>query len=249
MTEESVVNPEQKYLKVPDAAWNEEEHRGGKVTVKLRLLDYPGVLVFRHWIGDGKIKRPFICPGRKNNCPACRERSIIKVKGGNYQDVYRMDARRFVNVLELSEDDPKLKIWQYGPSIEKRFTATIERGEKYADPTSYDITLMKRKTGKEPFNVEYDVFVDSHRDLTAIEKAIASQKYDIKSETKPNTPEEIEAAMKGNTVSNPLASDDLRAKAAKALKDSTLTWLDANVTDPDSLTQAKALEIINEFSS
>lgn len=250
MSEETTTVTPEKYVKLPDPSWDEEERKGGKVTTKLRLLDYPGVLVFRHWIGEGKNRRPFICPGKRGNCPACKERSTVKLRGGDYVNTHRMDARRWVNVLELSEEDPKLKIWQYGPSIEKRFTATIERGDKYADPTSYDITVMKRKTGKEPFNVEYDVFVDGHRELTGTEKALATQRFDLKAETKPANPEDIAAAIRGETpVRDQMADDKLRAEVAQALKDNGLTFLDLQIPNPDTLTFAKAKEILREFTS
>lgn len=250
MSDTTTETPVDKYVKIPDPSWDEEERRGGKATVKLRLLDYPGVQVFRHWIGEGKSKRPYICPGKRGGCPACKERAIVKVKGGEYRDVYRMDVRRVVNVLELSEEDPKLKVWQYGPSIEKRFTATIERGSKYSDPTAYDITLMKRKTGPATFNVEYDVFVDEHRELTSVEKALLTQKYDIKAESVPATPDQIQAAMNGQVpVKEQTASPELRAKVSKALKDQGLTFLDVNIGDPELMSETKAREILNEFSS
>lgn len=250
MSEETTVSPEQKYVRLPDPEWNEEERRGGKVTAKLRLLDYPGVQVFRHWIGEGKSKRPYICPGKKAGCPACRERGIVKLKGGDYQSIYRMDVRRVVNVLELSEEDPKLRIWQYGPSVEKRFSATIERGDKYSDPTAYDITLMKRKTGGATFNVEYDVFVDEMRPLNSTEKALLTQKYDLKTEATPATPEQIEAAMQGQAPEKAqTVTPELKAKVAKALKDQGLTFLDLKIADPDLMTMAKAQEILQEFAS
>ena len=65
-TETAVVD---KYLKLA-ATPNKDD----KAVIKVRLLDYPGIELFRHWIGEGDVKYPYNCPGPRGGCPACRER-------------------------------------------------------------------------------------------------------------------------------------------------------------------------------
>lgn len=238
---------EEKYLKLANTP-----NKDDKAVVKIRLLDYPGVEVFRHWIGEGDTKYPYNCPGPRGGCPACRERSLAKIAGEDYRQIHRMDHRRVVNVLDLNEkDNPKLKVFQISPSVEKSLKFTIEReeedGKTFADPTSYDIKIVKRKTGNEKFDVDYAVQYVAHRELTATEKTLASNKFDLKPETTPVAPEIIGAAIKGQKPASQLATPEQRKEVDKVLKAQKLTYIDLKVTDPEALTSAKAQEIIKDL--
>lgn len=239
--------PEERYLKLAATP-----KRGDKAVAKIRLLDYPGIEVFRHWIGEGDMKYPYNCPGPRGGCPACRERSVAKLAGEDHRQIHRMDHRRVVNVLDLTEqDNPRLKVYSVGPAVEKRLKGTIERDEEgglsFADPTAYDIKIIKRKTGDEKFDVDYDVQYVAHRELTAVEQALASNKLDLKPETTPALPEVIFAAMSGQRPVSQLATDAQRAEVEKVLKAQKLAFIDLKVTDPATLTAAKAAEIIRDL--
>lgn len=228
-------------------------NKGDKVVVKMRLLDYPGVSIFRHWIGpEGKVY-PFICPGRRGNCPACAERAVVKLRGDDWKALHRMDHRLVVNILNLNDPaNPKLQTFQIGPAVEKRLKAIIdsdpeEDGTTYADPNLYDIKVSKRKYGAEMFNVEYEVFQPRHRALTPVEEALASNKYDLTSEITPARPEDIFAAMQGQRPGSSLATPEQRAEVEKALKNRGLSFLDIRILDPDALTTAKAEEILKDL--
>lgn len=242
-TSEQTEPKEERYLKLAATP-----NKGDNVVVRLRLLDYPGVSVFRHWIGEGDTKYPYNCPGRRGNCPACAERALAKIRGDEYRQIHRMDHRSVVNLLDLTTpDDPKLKVYSLGPAVEKRLKGTIERGEKYADPTTYDISISKRKTGPEKFDVEYDVFYEEHRALTALEEALASNKHDLVPETTPASVEAIGAAMKGERPTSSRASSEQRAAVDKVLKAQGLSFLDIRVSDPDAMSSAKAEEILRDL--
>lgn len=240
-----------KYLKL--AATPKE---GDKAVVKIRLLDYPGIELFRHWIGEGDKQYPYNCPGPRGGCPACRERSLAKIAGEDHRAIHRMDHRLVVNILDFSEkDNPKLKVYQMSPSVEKSLQFTIDRGEEeesgktvdFSDPTTYDIKIVKRKTGNEKFDVEYAVQYVAHRDLTATEKALASSKHDLTPETTPATPDVIAAAIAGKRPAAALASAEQKREVEKVLKAQKLDYIDLRVTDPNSLTAARAAEIIREL--
>lgn len=238
---------EERYLKLANTP-----NRGDKATVKIRLLDYPGIEVFRHWIGAGDMKYPYNCPGPRGGCPACRERSIAKAAGDDHRQIHRMDHRRVVNVLDLNEkDNPKLKIFSIGPAVEKRLKGIIEQevedGKSFSDPTSYDIKIVKSKTGDEKFDVDYHVQYVTHRELTTIEQALASSKHDLKPETTPVTPEEITAAIGGQKPVSQLATPEQRKQVEKVLETQGLKFIDLKVTNPDSLTASKAAEIIRDL--
>lgn len=239
---------EEKYLKLA-ATPNKDD----KVTVKMRLLDYPGVEVFRHWIGEGEVKFPYTCPGPRAGCPACRERSVAKLAGVDHRQIHRMDHRRVVNILDLNEkDNPKLKVFYISPSVEKSLKFTIDQeaeedGKSYADPTAYDIRVVKRKTGSEKFDVEYAVQYVGHRKLTPMEEGLAINKHNLLPETTAATPEIIAAAISGVKPVSQLASAEQREKVDKVLKSQKLSYIDVGITNPDSLTGAKAAEIIRDL--
>ena len=238
---------EERYLKLGNTP-----NKGDKATATIRLLDYPGVEVFRHWIGEGDVKYPFNCPGPRNGCPACKERAVAKVAGEEYRHIHRMDHRRVVNVLDITDKgNPKLKIFQLGPAVEKRLQGTIERededGKTFTDPTAYDLRIVKRKTGDEKFDVEYDVIYVNHRDLTPAEKELAAKRHDLKSETVPAELDTIQAAMKGQRPSAALASAEQRAQVEKVLKAQKLSYIDLKITNPENLTSAKAEEILRDL--
>lgn len=256
MSEETKQETADKYVKLADPGWDETKptgKQGGSVKVTLRLLDYPGVGVFRHWIGDAQIKRPFNCPGSKNGCPACRERNIAKLADveatGKWRTIHRMDHRDVVNVLELGEA-PKLKVFQISNSVKKRLDAIIARGEQFADPTTYDIEVMKSRTGRNTFDVEYDVFAVKdgfNRPLTADEKALVAKKYDLSQEVTPADPHTIAAAMKGLKSGPGPASDEQKAEVKKILDGQGLIPLDVGITDWDTMTSEKATAVIKDL--
>jgi hypothetical protein len=239
---------EEKYLKLA-ATPNKDD----KVTVKMRLLDYPGIEVFRHWIGEGDIKFPYTCPGPRAGCPACRERSIAKLAGQDHRQIHRMDHRRVVNILDLNEkDNPKLKVFSISPSIEKSLKFTVDQepeddGKNYADPTSYDIRVVKRKTGTEKFDVEYAVQYVAHRELTAIEKALAANKHDLVPETTPASTDVIAAAISGVKPTSQLATPEQRAEVDRVLKAQKLSFIDLKITNPDQLTAKEAQAIVRDL--
>jgi len=257
MSEETKQEAVDKYVKLSDPGWDEAKpvgkQAGTPAKVTLRLLDYPGVGVFRHWIGDAQVKRPFNCPGSKNGCPACRERNIAKLADtegeGKWRSIHRMDHRDIVNVLELGET-PKLKVFQISNSVKKRLDAIIARGEQFADPTTYDIEVMKSRTGRNTFDVEYDVFAvkdGNHRPLTADEKALLAKKYDLSQEITPADPQTIAAAMKGLKTGPGPATEEQKAEVQRVLKNQGLTALDVGVTDLDTITAEKAQAIIKDL--
>lgn len=236
-----------KYLKLA-ATPNKDD----KAVVKIRLLDYPGIELFRHWIGEGDVKYPYNCPGPRGGCPACRERSLAKIAGEDYKQIHRMDHRRVVNVLDLTEKgNPKLKVYQITPSVEKSLKFTTgqeeEDGKVYSDPTAYDIKIIKQKTGNDKFDIDYAVQYVAHRELTPTEKALASQKFDLTPETTSALPEVIAAAIKGQRPASQLATDAQKAEVDKVLKAQKLSYVDLKVTNPESLTAAKAAEIIRDL--
>lgn len=236
-----------KYLKLA-ATPNKDD----KAVVKLRLLDYPGIELFRHWIGEGDVKYPYNCPGPRGGCPACRERSLAKIAGEDYKQIHRMDHRRVVNVLDLTEkDNPKLKVYQITPSVEKSLKFTTgqeeEDGKVYSDPTTYDIKIIKQKTGNDKFDIDYAVQYVAHRELTPTEKALAANKFDLTPETAPAQPEVIGAAIKGQRPASQLATDAQKAEVDKVLKAQKLSYSDLKVTNPDALTSAKAQEIVRDL--
>lgn len=240
---------EERYLKLAATP-----NRGDKAVATIRLLDYPGVEVFRHWIGAGDLKYPYNCPGPRGGCPACRERSIAKIAGEDHRQIHRMDHRRVVNVLDLGDtDNPKLKVFSMGPAVEKRLKSVVEQDEEdglsFADPTAYDIKIIKTKTGDQKFDVDYDVrYVrNSHKELSPIAKALASNKHDLKPETTSAPLEAISAAMGGQRPASSLASAEQKAQVEKVLEAQGLAFIDVKVTNPDSLTAAKAAEIIRDL--
>lgn len=245
-----------KYVKFADTPWDEAKpigKQGSTAKLTIRLLDYPGVGVFRHWIGDSTIKRPYNCPGYKNGCPACRERNIAKLadteETGKWRAIHRMDHRDTVNVLEIGETS-KLKIFQISNSVKKRLDAIVARGEQFADPTTYDIEVMKSRTGRNTFDVEYDVFAvkdGNHRPLTADEKALLAKKYDLTLEVVPADPQTIAAAMKGLKSGPGPASEELKAEVLRVVKNQSLNLLDVGVTDIDTMTAEKAQAIIKDL--
>jgi len=243
---------EEKYLKIPATP-----NSGDRVTVRMRLLDYPGVELFRHWIGEGDTKYPYNCPGPRGGCPACRERSVAKIAGEDHRQIHRMDHRRVMNVLDLTDkDNPKLKVYQMSPSVEKSLKINVlDRGQEeedgkttdYSDPTTYDIKVIKSKTGADKFDIDYGVQYVSHRALTATEKALASNKHDLRQETITAAPEIIAAAIAGQKPTSQLATPEQRAQVDKVLKTQKLSYVDLKVTNPETLTAAKALEIIRDL--
>jgi hypothetical protein len=235
-TNETVVD---KYVKLPDPAMGEVAE------VKLRLLEWPGIPVFQHWIGpDAQHLRPYNCPSRRAGCPACAERFAAKLKGEDHRNIHRMSKKTFVNALDLSTD-PKLKVFAMGPSVASAIeTLTTRKGKE--DPTTYDITLIKRKTGPEKFNVEYSVFFEEVRPLTKGEKDLADNLYSLTNETTTATNEVIGAAIKGQPIAR-YVDAETAAKVVALLDKQKMKLTDIDVADAEHIPFAKAEEVLKEL--
>ena len=206
----------------------------------------PGNQVFQHWIGpDPQHVRPYNCPSRRAGCPACAERQIAKLKGEDHRAIHRISKKNFANVIELS-DDPKLKVYAFGPSVLSAIeTLTTRKGKE--DPTTYDITVVKRRTGTETFNIEYSTFQEDVRPLTKEEKALAENQYDLTQETAVASNEIIGAAIKGQ-VPNQYADAETVKTVVELLKKHKMTLVDVDPRlSEDRLPVSKANEILEEL--
>jgi hypothetical protein len=231
-----------KYVKIPDP-----KSPGDFEEVKLRFLEWPGNQVFQHWIGpDPQHVRPYNCPSRRAGCPACAERQIAKLKGEDHRAIHRISKKNFANVLEIS-DDTKLKVYAFGPSVLSAVeTLTTRKGKE--DPTSYDITVVKRRTGTETFNIEYSAFQEDVRPLTKNEEVLAENKYDLTAETADATNEMIGAAIKGQPVYQ-YADAETAKKVVASLKkhNMVLTDVDPRIIDDQHIPVSKANEVLEEL--
>lgn len=225
-----------KYVKLPDPAMGEVSE------IKLRLLEWPGIQVFQHWIGpDAQHLRPYNCPSRRAGCPACAERYVAKLKGEDHRNIHRMSKKTFVNALDLS-GEPKLKVFAMGPSVVSAVeTLTTRKGKE--DPTTYDITLIKRKTGPEKFNVEYSVFFEEVRPLSKEEKALADNLYSLVNETTTATNEVISAAIKGQPIAK-YVDAETADKVLAALKKHNMKLSDIDIADAEHIPFGKAQEVL-----
>lgn len=159
----------EKWLKLP-----EPEAVNKTTETTIRFIDATPEDTWRHWLDN----RMFNCPGMET-CPVCKVRNpLLKIDKEKAQKEYRTDHRFFANVLY----DGKVKIFSFGPGIAKQLLVFIKKyEEKYGDITSYDVTIMKTKTGRLPQNVEYRVIPEvPPRDLTDEEVTASEQTYDLK---------------------------------------------------------------------
>lgn len=240
-----------KYVKLPDPA------TGDVTEAKLRLLEWPGKQTIQHWIGpDANHLKPYNCPNApttpngtwrsRNGCPACAARSAAKLRGEDYRALHRMNKKVYVNALDLSSDDPKLKILPMGASIVKAIeTLTTRKGKE--DPTTYDITLIKRKTGPEKFNVEYSVFFEEVRPLNAKEQTAAQTLFDLSVETKDAPNDLISSAIAGQRIEK-YADEDTVRQVMPLLEKHKLTLEALDIADEKHIPISKAKEILSELS-
>lgn len=248
---------EERYLKFDEPA------QGKTVEVKIRILENKPERVFRHWIGpDIKHSRPYNCPSKSGGCPACAERFELKnyamTQEGDVQaklladvrELHRMDKKFLVNVLVVGEE-PKVRIYSFGQKVADKLDVLQER-MKNSDLRDWDLTVIKRKTGPEKFNIDYDVITEEQRPLTDAEKSVAEGRFDLKEEVKPADVEVIATAVAGLKIKAQVAGDlatkeqaDRLVKAAKA-KGYKLSDIDMN--DPLSQSAAaveKMIEALN----
>lgn len=247
LDEEVVVD---KYLKIitPD--------QGKTTKLKVRVLTQPAAKVFRHWIGlTFKNSRPFNCPSRTAGCVACAERQYLKDKNiGDYRDTHRMEKKFLVNVLVLGEN-PEVKILNFGQGLGNKLEFLFD---EHGDLRDYDITLLKRKTGPDPKNIEYDaLYADDpdpkkRRKLSDAEKLVAEGAYDLAEEIKPASLEAIEKAVRGTkgeqVDESALATVEQKAELKKAMDKRGFTYTDLSIPNEDAVTAIEAANLIAKLS-
>lgn len=192
-----------KWLKIPDA-------QIGKTTeVKLRILDEEPQGAWRHW----QDNRSYNCPGIAI-CPVCKVRMEAKKNDPEgYKKDFRMDYRYYFNVFV----DGKVKIFSFSSSVGRKLKMFLE---KYGDLRDYDVSIIKRKTGPLPMNVEYDVIYEGAGNVTGedIAEALALAKesrYDLTEYIVPSKPEELVAVASG---ASPVASTGTPTTSVKATR-------------------------------
>jgi hypothetical protein len=187
---------DEKWLRIPDAPI------GKTSEVKLRILDEEPQSVWRHWEGN----RPYNCPGI-NFCPVCKVRMEAKKNDPEgYKKDFRMDYRYYFNVFV----DGKVKIFSFSSSVGRKLKMFLE---KYGDLRDYDVSIIKRKTGPLPMNVEYDVIYEGPaHPLEGVEDL---DRYDLTEYITPAKPEELKAVAAGETPPPPADSAG-PTKATKA---------------------------------
>lgn len=227
--------------------------------VKIRVLDEKARGVWRHWIGpDRNNARPFNCPSRGGGCAACAERDFLKSKGADHRDLHKMEKKYLVNALVLGEA-PEVKIFSFGKRLSEKMNFLLE---EYGDLRDYDITVIRRKTGPEKFNVEYDaIYSDDpdpkkRRKLTAAEAQVAETRFPIDDEVKAADREVIAAAVqaaKGGVSSNghsggALATPEQIEKLTEVAKSHGFKLGDLQVTNPERETADHINELIAKLS-
>src|SRR5690348_2257950 len=128
-----------KWLKIP-----EPEAINKSTEARFRILESEPADTWRHWIDN----RPFNCVGFAT-CPVCKVRkAAMEINKEKAQAEYRTDHRFFFNVLH----EGKVKVYSFGPGLSRQLKVL---SEKYGDLRDFDVTVIKRKTGKLSMNVEY----------------------------------------------------------------------------------------------
>lgn len=224
-----------RYLKI-----DTPEKTGESVEATVRILDERPVPVWRHWFGT----KPLNCPGPQQ-CPACFARKQARDSGDpNWRELYRMEKRYMINV-GLGQE---VKIWTFGNKLGGRIALYAERKE-LGDPRDYDLTIIKRRTGPNKLNVEYDVFPGAKTGFTPEYQGLLSQRHDLEVETTPAEPSAIKEAM-GNLGANgtpPKGATILQTAELQRLASSkgyTLEQLGVNV---ESLTSDQAEKYIQDL--
>lgn len=184
--DENASTQADKWLKIPEP---EAVNKSTEVTI--RFLDSTPEDSWRHWLEN----RLFNCPGFET-CPVCKVRQpLLKANREEAQKRYRTDHRFFANVLH----EGKVKIYSFGPGVAKDLLVFVKKyEEKYGDITSYDVTIIKRKTGRLPQNVEYTVVAEiPPRELTEEEQDAASNTYDLAFVKTPASREDLQKVAVG----------------------------------------------------
>ena len=190
--DENASTQADKWLKIPDP-----EAVGKSTEVTIRFLDAVPEDTWRHWLDN----RLFNCPGMET-CPVCKVRNpLLKINKEEAQKKYRTDHRFFANVLF----EGQVKIYSFGPGVAKQLLVFIKKyEEKYGDITAYDVTVVKRKTGKLIQNVEYTVLPEvPPRDLTEDEQNAAENLYDLKFAVTPASREDLQKVAMGELPEKP----------------------------------------------
>jgi len=191
-TAENTQTSEDKWLKIPDP-----EAVGKSTEVTFRILETVPEDTWRHWLEN----RMFNCPGIEA-CPVCKVRNIaLKAAGKDpdakkaVQNQYRTDHRFFFNVLH----EGKTKVFSFGSGIAKDLKIFSDKySDDYGDIRNYDITVMKRKTGKLPQNVEYTTLpVFPARELTEEEATAAEIRYDLSYMVAPASRDDLTLVAQG----------------------------------------------------
>lgn len=190
-------NTDSIWLKFPSL-----ENVGDKAEVRMRILQVEPVGVWQHWL-EG---RPFNCPNR--DCPVCLRRNEAKLAD---PDKYRIDwpmrYRYFINTLV---EGPVVKVFAFSQGLGRDLRSVSEKYEsRYGPLTAYDITVRRTKTGRLPMNVEYSVFFEDYRELTAEEKAASRELIDLAEFIKPATHEDLVSVANGRM---PAREGDERAR-------------------------------------
>ena len=167
---------EDKWLKIPDP---EAVNKSTEVTI--RILESEPADIWRHWIED----RMYNCPGM-DSCPVCKVRNpMLKNNKEAAQKLYRTDHRFFFNVLH----EGKTKAFSFGSGLSRQLKVL---SEKYDDIRDFDVTIIKRKTGKLPMNVEYTAIpVLPKTALNKEEQAASEERYDLSAFTKPASRDDL----------------------------------------------------------
>lgn len=248
------IKPEDKYLRIPDA------DQGKASKVKVRILDQKARGVWRHWIGpDRTTQRPYNCPSRVGGCLACHERDSLKALGVDYRDTHKMEKKYLVNVLILGAE-PIVRIFSFGKRLSEKMNFLLE---EYGDLRDYDITLIKRKTGPEKYNVEYDaIYSDDpdpkkRRKLDIPEMAAGDNRFDLDEEVKvadAGTIREAVAGSKGTapatggTPSNGVATPEMIARLTEVAAKQGFKLGDLQITNPEIESADKINQLIAKLS-
>lgn len=209
--ENSTQTSDDKWLKIPDP---ETVNKSSQVTI--RILASEPEDTWRHWLDN----RVFNCPGI-DTCPVCKVRNIaMKVDKEAAQKQYKTDHRFFFPVLF----EGKVKIYGFGSGVAKQLKVLSEKYEdKYGDLTAYDVTVIKRRTGKLPWNVEYSVLPEvPPRELTEEEQTAAETLPDLAFVRTPASREDLLSVAQGEMPAAKAkegdGEDSLKVSSRKATK-------------------------------
>lgn len=226
-TEQSDKPVDDKWLKIPDP-----EAVGKSTEVMIRILESEPADTWQHWLDN----RVFNCPGFAT-CPVCKVRGeLLKLDKKAAQERYRTAHRFFFNVLH----DGKVKVFSFGSGLAKDLKVFSEKyEEKYGDIRSYDVTIIKRKTGKLKQNVEYSAIPEFPiRELSLEEVSAAETRYELANFTAPASREDLLSVAQGE---QPAPRDG--ANGEESLKVGNPKATKADMMLLKALIEAKDLEI------